>query len=204
MIKEREKLPYFTISQFALSYQNRVSALVNVKNKIRQKKWYQIRKGVYTTTQKVLEYSLSGQITAFKEFIATNVIYPPSYLSLEYVLFENHILTENVYTFTLVTTKKTAEFTNHFGTFTYRSIKPAFFGEYEIIKVNGLLVYKASPEKALFDYLYFQRGIVFTESYFQELRLNIDNVDFDKFAQLVKKYPSKKLEKCFTYLQKIR
>jgi hypothetical protein len=114
MLNTLETLPYFTLSQFALSYKDKKSALVVISNKLRQKKLYQIREGVYITAQKFLEYSLSNQITAFKEFIATQVIYTPSYLSGEYVLFENHILTENVYTFTLVSTKKTAQFSNVF------------------------------------------------------------------------------------------
>jgi hypothetical protein len=55
------------------------------------------------------------------------VVYAPSYLSLEYVLFENNILTENVYNFTLITTKKTTRFINDFGNFNYKSIKENFF-----------------------------------------------------------------------------
>jgi hypothetical protein len=204
MIKKLETLPYFTLSQLALSYKTRASALDFVHNNLRNKKLYKIREGVYTTAQKVMEYSFSGQITAFKEFIATNVIYTPSYLSLEYVLFENHIFTENVVTFTLVSTKKTARFTNVFGNFRYRTMKKSFFGDYELLRVNDFLIYKASPEKALFDYLYLKRGVVFIDSYFEELRLNLENVDFQKFAQLLKKYPSKKVAKCFTFLQKIR
>jgi hypothetical protein len=70
--------------------------------------------------------------------------------------------------------------------------------------VNGLQIYKATPEKALFDYLYFKRGVVFTESYLQELRLNLDNVDFNQFAQLIASYPSRKMEKLFTLLQKMK
>jgi predicted transcriptional regulator of viral defense system len=73
------------------------------------------------------------------------------------VLFENNILTENVYTFTLITTKKTKHFTNNFGDFNYKSIKKDFFGDYEILKIDDFLIYKATPEKALFDYLYFKR-----------------------------------------------
>ncbi len=203
-LKNREKLPYFTLSQLALAYKSRASALVVTQNKIRQKKRYQIREGVYITAQKFMEYSLSNKITAFKEFIATNVIYTPSYLSLEYVLFENHILTENVYTFTLVSRKKTAKFSNHFGDFNYRSMKSAFFDDYETIKVGDFLIFKATPEKALFDYLYFKKGIVFTESYFEELRLNLDNVNFKKLEKLVKKYKSRKLGKCFKLLTKIK
>lgn len=152
-----ENLPYFTLSQIALSYKDRKTASVVVANKLRQKKLHSIREGIYISQAKMLEISLSGKISSFKEFIATNLVYTPSYLSLEYVLFENNIITENVYTFTLVTTKKTASFSNTFGKFIYRSIKEEFFGDYKLITKDGFTIYKASPEKALFDYLYLKK-----------------------------------------------
>jgi hypothetical protein len=43
MLEDLEKLPYFTLSQFALSYKDRKSALVVISNKLRQKKIYKIR-----------------------------------------------------------------------------------------------------------------------------------------------------------------
>jgi hypothetical protein len=127
MTKDLDKLPYFTLSQLALFYKDRKSASVVAANQLRQKKIYSIREGVYISATKFLAISLSGKVTSFKEFIATNLIYPPSYLSLEYVLFENNIITENVYNFTLVTSHKTANFHNTFGTFIYKSIKQDFF-----------------------------------------------------------------------------
>jgi hypothetical protein len=114
MLKNFENLPYFTLSQLALSYKNKKTALATISNNLRAKKLYRIREGTYISVRKFLEYSLSNQITSFKEFIATNLVYTPSYLSLEYVLFENNILTENVYNFTLVSTKKTTKFENDF------------------------------------------------------------------------------------------
>jgi hypothetical protein len=88
---------------------------------------FRIRDGTYVSREKFKAVSASGEMGSYLEYIATNLIYVPSYLSLEYVLFENGILTENVYQFTLVTTKKTASFKNHFGKFKYRTVKPDFF-----------------------------------------------------------------------------
>lgn len=203
MLNNLEKLPYFSLSQFALFYKDRKSALIVISNKLKQKKLYKIREWFYISAQKFLEYSIGNKITSFKEFIATNVVYIPSYLSLEYVLFENNILTENVYTFTLITTKKTKHFTNNFGDFNYKSIKKDFFGDYEILKIDDFLIYKATPEKALFDYLYFKRWVVFSKWYMQELRLNLENINFKKLENLVYKYKSKKVEKIFSLLKKI-
>jgi DNA primase len=203
-MKTLEKLPYFTLAQLALFCKDKKNATVVVTNKLRQKKLHSIREWIYISDKKLLEISSSGKISLFKEFIATNLVYSPSYLSLEYVLFEHNIISENVYNFTLVTIKKTARFQNEFGTFVYKSIKDSFFWDYETKKLNGFVVYKASPEKALFDYLYFQRWIIFQESYFKELRLNLRNINLKKLKQIIDKYPSRKLEKCFIFLRRLK
>ncbi|MDR2411383.1 MAG: hypothetical protein LBD88_02060 [Candidatus Peribacteria bacterium] len=114
MLKKLENLPYFTLSQANLLYKNRNISLATISNNLKTKKVYRIREGIYINAKKFLEYSLSNKVDSFKEFIATNLVYIPSYLSLEYVLFENNILTENVYAFTLITTKKTVKFENDF------------------------------------------------------------------------------------------
>ncbi|HRX64251.1 MAG TPA: hypothetical protein P5060_04055 [Candidatus Absconditabacterales bacterium] len=204
MIKKLEKLPYFTLNQFSLFYKNKKSASIVISNKLRQKKIHNIREGIYISDEKLKEISLSNKITSFKEFIATHLIYTPSYLSLEYVLFENNVITENVYTFTLVTTNKTATFKNNFGTFRYKSIKKTFFGEYNTILIGDFIIYKAIPEKALFDYFYFQRGFIFKEDYIKELRLNLENIDLKLFEKIINKYKSQKVKKIFNIIKKMQ
>jgi hypothetical protein len=66
------------------------------------------------------------------------------------------------------------------------------------------LIYEASLEKALFDYFYFKRKIVFEVSFFEELRLNLEKINFKKFEKIVKKYNNKKLNKVLVYLKKIK
>lgn len=204
MFKDFETMPYFTLSQLALIYKDKKSAAVVVSNKLRQKKLFNIREWIYISDKKYNELVISNKINSFSEFCATNLIYTPSYLSTEYILFVNNIITENVYTITLITTKKTANFQNIFGKFLYQSIKKDFFGDYEVVKKDGLLIYQALPEKALFDYLYLKKWIVFSESYIQELRLNLENINFKVFERIVKKYKSKKVQKIFTLLCAIR
>ena len=204
MIEKLETLPYFTLSQLALFYKDKKTASVVVSNKLRQKKFLSIREWIYISEKKLLEISLSNKMTPFIEFISTNLIYTPSYISWEYVLFENNIITENVYTVTLVTTNKTANFHNTFWTFIYKSIKDTFFWDYKTIKSDDFLIYKASPEKALFDYLYFKRWVVFNQEYVEELRLNLENINFTKFEEIINKYPSKKMKNIFKLLKKIK
>lgn len=202
--KELFKNPYFTLSQLSLAYKNKKNALVYVSRWLKNKTIIKIREWIYVSSNQFLEISLSGKISSFIEYIATNLIYTPSYLSLEYVLYENNIITENVYTITLITTKKTAKFENEFWNFNYRSIKKDFFWDFEIIKKDGFIIYKASKEKALFDFFYLKTGIIFNRDYFSELRLNIENVDLKEFEKLTKKYPSPKLKKVLIYLKQLQ
>lgn len=200
MITKLENLPYFTLSQANLFYKDRNTTLATISNNLKSKKILKIREWIYISAEKFKEYFFTNKITSFKEFIATNLVYIPSCLSLEYVLFENGILTENVYNFTLISTKKTAKFSNDFWNFSYKSIKKEFFWDFEILKKDDFLVYKATKEKALFDYLYFKRWVIFSEDYAKELRLNLENIDFKKFEKILKKYKSKKVEKLWKLL----
>lgn len=204
MYKELLKNHYFTLNQLALAFKNKKNALVYVSRWLKNKKIIKIREWIYISSEKFLEISLSGKTSSFIEYIGTNLIYSPSYLSLEYVLYENNIITENVYNITLVTSKKTAKFSNNFWIFNYRTIKKDFFWDFEIIKKDWFLIYKATKEKALFDYFYLKTDIIFNLDYFKELRLNIENIDTKKFEKLIIKYPSPKMKKVFIYLKQLK
>ncbi len=202
--KEIENLYYFSLSDLNLFINNKKLALSYISRWL--KNWFikRIRPWFYVSSKKILELSLKNKLNNYLEYISTNIVYIPSYLSREYVLFENNILTENVYNFTLVSTKKTYTFKNDFWIFEYKNIKLDFFWDFEVVKKWDFLIYKASKEKALFDYFYFKRWIVFEKKYFLELRLNLENIDFEKFRKLVEKYDSKKLKKVLKILELIK
>ncbi len=204
MIKELENLVYFSTSNVDIFLKNRNLARVNISRRLKNWEIHHIREWIYISDKKINELKFSNKMGWFIEFIATNLIYKPSYISMEYVLFLHNIITENVYTMTLITTKKTAEFKNIFWKFYYNSIKESFFWDYETIKKDWFLIYRATPEKALFDYFYFKRWFIFKESYIRELRLNIDNINFKKFEKIVKKYNSPKVTKIFNLLKKYK
>jgi len=73
-----------------------------------------------------------------------------------------------------VTTLKTAEFQNAFGTFTYKTIKPvAMFGFDYLPFMNNRMLLLAKPEKAILDLLYLY-PFYKTENDFKLLRLDDD------------------------------
>lgn len=85
-------------------------------------------------------------------FMIGQTMVSPSYYSLASVLAMNGIIPEGATAYTLVTSKKTQQYTNTFGMFHYRHLPPhLFFG----IKQREDGVWMATPEKAFLDYLYF-------------------------------------------------
>lgn len=85
-----------------------------------------------------------------------NVLYKPSYVSLETALSYYSIIPEVSMAVTSITTKPTRKFKNKHGLFTYHTVKPAAFGGYYVEKSRGFDILIAEPEKALVDLLYFK------------------------------------------------
>lgn len=78
------------------------------------------------------------------------VIRNPSYLSLEYALSKHGILSQNVFTYTLVTTKLPYFFRTPDNIFEYHQVKRTLFWGY----LWDGSVNTAEPEKALLDLIY--------------------------------------------------
>ena len=86
-------------------------------------------------------------------------LYQPSYISLEYALSRYGLIPEKVVDVTSVSTKKTARFTNDFGTFIYQTVKPSAFRGFISGKDEaGLPYFIAEPEKAVADFVYLNLG----------------------------------------------
>lgn len=113
-----------------------------------QTKGYLIRlkKGFYVLTDAATnkEYSIR---------IAANLLYGPSYLSLEFALQYHRLIPERVLAITSVTTQKNKVFATPIGSFTYHHLHPSLY-------VHGVTLQKeqggrnfliAKPEKALLD-----------------------------------------------------
>lgn len=129
---------------------------------------------------KGLLVKLRNQYYAFPEYqgvpdfarLVANQIYAPSYISLHSALSFYGMIPEEVVQQTSVTTRKTAQFDNLFGTFTYQNVKTRmFFGYERKIMHNGRGVFFATPEKALLDLLYLNPYYK-TDQDFEELRLD--------------------------------
>lgn len=137
-----------------------------------------------------------------------NLIYYPSYISLESALFYYELLPEAVFGATSISTNKTYKFDTPAGRFTYGHVKRnLFFGyHYHTSSDNGISTLIAEPEKALLDFFYlnpwYDSEIKLYELRFNKIVLRKDVVK-EKLYTYLKKYNNPTLEKKINLLYKI-
>ena len=173
-LKQLENLSFFDVSAVAQVTSLQGEYLYeSISRWIKSGILLQLKKGFYVTNN---YYENLPEKTSYAEFLANKIKYP-SYLSLEYVLSKNSILSESVYTYTSLTKKTPNIYTNTLGTFSYRNISEKLFLGFEIIDKDGFEIAIATKSKALFDYLYlkFFRKSEITKKDLEELRLNLES-----------------------------
>ena len=137
------------------------------------------------------------------------ILIPQSYLSLEFILQRNAILSEVTYPISAISLKQTRVFENKLGTFTYRNIKEELYFGFTMSEYVGIPFYQATLAKALFDYLYlrFTRANIPSADYdlAEDLRLNLDDFsekDQLEFVEFVEISESKKMDRILKNLRK--
>lgn len=107
-----------------------------------------VKKGLYI-------FGPDVALTPYSTELLANLVYGPSYLSLEYALSFHGLIPERVSELTSVTCRRDKRFVTPVATFTYRYLRreryPLGF-EQQPIPGNGHFII-ATPEKALADYL---------------------------------------------------
>jgi predicted transcriptional regulator of viral defense system len=141
-----------------------------------------LRKNLYVAKTYLDTAERRGFFSDYVEFIA-NKLYPPSYLSLDYVLHEHNMLTEVPRNITSMALRKTDRFTNELGTFIYHKIKEELFLGFEVMKKGNFSIFKATKAKALFDFLYLRKRMLVDRRAIDELRFNFDEFTKDDFKE---------------------
>lgn len=196
IIELAEKLPIFTLDDFAGIEKNRQYLWLVLYRYEKSGRLIRLKKGIYTTDVYVEKMKNRGEIEIFTDFLA-NFLYSPSYLSLETILYRHNILTEIPVNFSSVAKNKTAIFTNKLGIFLYHKIKPSLFCGFELFKEGDFSFMKATKAKALFDFLYFRKDILPNKEAIKELRLNVEvlnRADISELKRYVVLEGSKKMK----------
>lgn len=153
-----------------------------------------VKKGLYVTGATI------GNNQVPKELIA-NLLYGPSYISLDYALAHYNIIPERVVKISSVCNKPSKTITNALGTFIYKHIPMPYYSygisEYNNTSISCLM---ASPEKAVCDKLVCANGVN-PRSVKETIELLVNNwrMDEDALKQLnvkqisswIKKAPKK-------------
>lgn len=192
-----EKKPYITKSELALILGKQGRNLdKTVLQLLKKNELISLKKGLYITPS-----YLALQKGRVEEFVA-NILYYPSYLSLEYVLSKEGLIPETVYAYTSATSKTTRRFTNTVGTFLYRHLKPTLFTGYSYIRfIETYHIKQATRAKALFDFLYLkpikQSRHALSQALFEDFRINWSNftkADRREFHEYVAGSDSQKMK----------
>ena len=149
-----------------------------------------LKRGVYLLNKNDRKVDIDNNVIA-------NVLYEPSYLSLEYALNLYGTIPEAVADVTSVTTRKTMRFTNELGIFIYQKIKPQAFRGFKKMGEGRNSFFIAEVEKAVVDFLYLNLGRfdnntreVLEQSYrFQ----NIEKLNPQRLVELGRLFKTKKL-----------
>jgi len=123
---------------------------VKINEMLKQGNIIRVKKGLYVFGRELAKEPFS------KETLA-NLIYGPSYVSLEYALGFYGLIPERVEVVTSVTNKRKKAFSTPVGQFTYRYIHPDLYAYgitlFKLDEHHSILI--ASKEKAVADILYF-------------------------------------------------
>ena len=157
-----------------------------------------VKKGLY-----ILGESLRRR--PFCRELLANLIYGPSYLSLEYALHYHGLTPERVETVTSVTCGRSRTFDSPVGTFSYRMIPMEAFrtgmDRFQLDDGRSFLI--AIPEKALADRIVADRGAgISTQKELHDYLLSslridpasLSQLNPDKLAEIARHYRSRRVK----------
>ncbi len=152
---------------------------VKINNLLKKGEIIRVKKGLYVFGPELARQPYS------KETLA-NLIYGPSYISLEYALSFYGLIPERVETVTSVTNKRKKLFNTPIGIFSYSYINPSLYSYgitlFEVDKYHSIII--ATKEKAVSDMIYFSDRMVNEmqlEKYLiEDLRMEVKDIrDFN-------------------------
>lgn len=189
------KMPYFGLESLSSIEKNKEYLKIVLSRYEHKGRLIRLKKGLYVSADYLNTLEKKDLLSFYTEF-AANLIYSPSYLSLEYILYEHNILSEVPKNFTSISLKKTVHLKNNLGDFFYHKITQKLFLGFNSFSRGDFVVFKASRAKALFDYLYLRQDLLINPEAIEELRLNLNNLsknDLREFKKYLKIEGSKKM-----------
>lgn len=175
-LRQKLDLPFFYTYQLSKLFPDEDTATIRVQISRfeKNKKIIRLKRGLYLLNDHGLD-----------EFMLANLIYQPSYVSLESVLNIAGVIPDVPQMVTSISTVKPQLHKSELGNFQYSKIKKSlYFGFETHILPNGMGYQQALPEKALLDLIYV-RNIKNLDEY----RFDIAILNDKKLARFVSHYP---------------
>lgn len=198
-----EVLDYGFVIDCLKAYKNprvKLSHLLKIKALIR------VKKGIYIFGDNFAKHPYSSEVLA-------NMIYGPSYVSLEWACQYYHLIPEKVTTVTSITTQRSKNFYTPIGLFTYDHLSVhAFAVGITLIqcgeKQRAVI---ATKEKALCDLLVLRRGCFsskkhFRETLFEDLRIeegDLKTLDLKQLREIFLSKPHSAIKSLIQYRESL-
>ncbi len=150
-----------------------------ISDLLRKKVIIRVKKGLYIFGEGERDRSYSIETLA-------NLIYGPSYISLDYALQIHGLIPERVETVSSVTLGRSKSFETPVGNFSYRKIKFAAYADgVDLVEEGGSSYLLALPEKALVDKLQSDRGFAIrTQGAMEQYLVEDLRVEISDLAQM--------------------
>jgi predicted transcriptional regulator of viral defense system len=194
-------------------YQSLIDCLEGYSNP-RAKITQLLRKGIIIRIKKGLYvFGEAYRRRPYSKELLANLIYGPSYISLEYALQYYGLIPERVEAITSVTSGRSRKYSTPAGLFTYRriSVYALSTGFDRVENKDGTAFLIATPEKALADKIIFDRGATLSTQkkllgYLEnDLRIDMENLlsmNPDALNYFAKRYSSEKLKRVSSFIRK--
>ena len=172
---EQSRTGIFTHTELLVWYGDKRNVIKGlVKRAIASGEVLHIRRGLYCLAGKYNRYGISRNVFA-------NLIYGPSYISMETALAEYGWIPEAVHSVTSVSMRRAKVFETPLGYYDYVQVKqyPLYCGvERRINEANGVPFFLAKPLKAIVDYVVSRRLDWTGRKPLEEsLRIDPENID---------------------------
>ncbi len=174
-----------------------------------------LRRGVIIRVKKGL-YVFGGALRRrpFSRELLANLIYGPSFVSMDYALAYHGLIPERVEAVTCVTPKRGRNFNTPVGTFVYRQVREDYFPlGMDRLEQGDVAFLLAVPERALVDKVRDDRGNSLRSSgdaaayLFENLRIDraaAADLDVEFLEELAEAARSRKVVLCVRLLRKMK
>lgn len=191
-----QSLPYFTKEMAKQLEPVKPTLDFNLNYWQKTKSVLRLKRGFYILKAR---WERESDKDGLREFLANKLV-EPSYLSFEYVLQKNGLLTEGTTTVTCATIRTPRQFNGPIGNFIYFSLSPKLFTGYVLKPFSQNTIMVATPAKALFDFIYLRSRLIkeINKNWLEELRINWENLskeDIFEFQKYIDTIGTKKMAK---------